>query len=153
MKKNKWHASSTGKEFEDRICKQLDEADIFYVREKIGHSKSTAKVNRGKFDLVIGDLHLELKTTQKKSMSYCLYSESQKNSNIKGHQVAALYKSYYTFGKRAGLLLEYRPNKAVFVEIKDFFKFACQSKAKSLKYADALLIGKEIDNITELVKE
>jgi len=151
-KRNKWHSSSTGKAFEDRICKELDELGIEYIREKIAHSKSTAKTNRGKFDLIIGDLRLELKTTQKKSLSYSIYSECEKNTNIKGHQVAALYKEFFSRGKTAGLLLEYRPNKAIYVDIKDFMAWAIQTKAKSLNYANALLIGKEIEHIKELIE-
>ena len=152
MKKTKWHGQAKGKEFEDRMCEQLDEAGIEYIREKVAHSKSTAKTTRGKFDLVIGNLCLELKTTQAKSLAYALYADDpRQNIKIKGHQVAALYKNYYTFGKQAGLLLEYRPNKPVFVQIKDFLEFTSESKGKSLKHADALLIGKEIDSIKEII--
>jgi len=150
MKKNKWHGQVKGKEFEDRICKQLDDAGIEYIREKIAHSKSTAKTTKGKFDLVIGDLCLELKTTQAKSLDYSL--DPNKKAKIKWHQLANLYKSYFTYGKRAGLLLEFRPNQAVFVDIKEFFTFATQGKAKSINYVNALLIGKEIDSILDIIK-
>ena len=151
MNKNSWHGQTKGKEFEDRICKELDDAGIEYIREKVAHSKATAKTSKGKFDLVIGDLCLELKTTQAERLDFSL--DPKKKAKIKWHQLANLYKSYFTHGKRAGLLIEYRPNKAIYVEIKDFFTWAIQSKAKSLSYANALLIGKEIDSILELIKE
>jgi len=150
MKKNKWHGQVKRKEFEDRICKQLDDAGIEYTREKVAHSKATSKTSKGKFDLVIGDLCLELKTTQAKSLDYSF--DPNKKAKIKWHQLANLYKSCLTYGKRAGLLLEFRPNQAIFINIRDFFAFAIQSKGKSINHASALLIGKEIDNIKEFLK-
>jgi len=150
MKKTKWHGQVKGKEFEDRICKQLDDADIEYIREKVAHSKATSKTSKGKFDLVIDDLCLELKTTQAKSLDYSL--NPNKKAKIKWHQLANLYKSYFTYGKKAGLLLEYRPNKAIYIDVKDFFSWAIESKTKSLSYENALLIGREIDSILDIIK-
>ncbi len=153
MKKTKWHGQAQGKKFEDRMCKQLDDEGVEYTREKIAHSKSTAKTTRGKFDLVIGDLCLELKTTKQNYLAYALYADAPRQSiKIKGHQVVALYKSYFTLGKRAGLLLEYRPNKPIFVPIHSFMSWACVTMEKSLKYEEAVKIGVEIDSIVELVR-
>lgn len=153
-KRHNWHSSHKGKEFEDRICEQLDELEIEYMREKIAHSKSTSKTNRGKFDLRILNpkIVMELKSRGTKSISYCLYADDPGNPNIKGHQLTALYKEYYTNGIEAGLLLEFRPHKAIYVPIMNFYKWACSATRKSITREIALNIGKEIDHIKELIE-
>jgi len=151
-KKNKWHGSHTGTVFQTKITNQLDELGTEYTEEKIAHSKATAKTNRGKFDIRLINWCLELKTTKETSISHSLYSEDEKSVKIKGHQLTALYKEWFTKGNEAGLLLEFRPNKPIFIHIKDFYKWATQTSRKSINRAIALEIGKEIEHIKELIE-
>ena len=151
-KKNNWHGSHTGSKFQEMVCNQLNELGIEYTEEKIAHSKATAKTRRGKFDIKFLNWCLELKSTAKTSLDFCLYSEEKKSVKIHGHQLTALYKEWFTNGKESGLILEFRPHKPVFVHIKDFYKWAIQTPRKSINRATALNIGKEIDHIKELIE-
>lgn len=151
-KKNNWHGSNTGKTFEDRICKELDELGIEYTREKIAHSKATAKTRRGKFDIRLhSGMCLELKTTGKKTIDYCLYAEGPRDVKIPGHQLTALYKEYFTKGNFAGLLIEFRPHKPIYIAVFDFYKWVIANHRKSINRSIALSIGVEIEHIKEIV--
>ncbi len=151
MKKTNWHGSATGKEFEDRICDELDKLGIEYIREKVAHSASTAKREKGKFDIYIPvpGICLELKKTSKDNLDFAL--DPNKQSKIKWHQIAALYRAYFTEGKKAGLLIKYSENKPIFVPIQAFMVWTTETKRKSINREIALEIGREIDHIKELI--
>jgi len=155
MKKPKYrNGQEEGAKFEDSQCELLDAAGIDYERERLAHSKHTAERSKGKCDIIVEkECYLELKSVEKNSMGYKLNpSGPSKGIIIKAHQIAFLYKKWFTEGKEAGLLLEYRPHKPVYVRIEDFYKFVAQSTAKSITYYDACIIGCEVDSVLDIIR-
>lgn len=156
MKKPKYrNGQEEGAKLEDSQCELLDAADIDYVRERLAHSKHTAERSEGKCDLIINkEYFIELKSVGKNKMGYKLnVNGPKKGIIIKAHQLAFLYRQWYTHGKEAGLLLEFRPLKPIYIRIEDFYRFAMNSEAKSITYYDACIIGREVDSILDVVRK
>lgn len=152
MKKNNWHGQNQGKVFEKKIIAMLQNQNLEYKKEIVAHSKRTSKRNSGEFDLIVnGDTCLELKTTQKKSLSFSL--NEKKSADIKFHQLAALYKEFFTNGKKAGLLLEYRGIGIYYVDIKNFLVWVSDTSKKSITHAVASEIGVKVECIKDIWSE
>lgn len=150
-KRNDWHSSHTGFKFHKWVTAQLDKLGITYIEEKIAHSKSTAKREKGQFDLRI-DLKpiwcLELKSIGQP------YFGIFKSPCVKGHQLRALRKAK-TEGMQAGILIQFRNSaQTVYIDIENYDRLIFDNlPRKTFKVNTALKYGLEVHSIEQLIKE
>lgn len=130
MKRKPWLSSYTGAEAESIVTASLESLNLRFTKEKIAHSKSTAKTSKGLFDYRIHlqdyDHCIEVKSRQ---TSISIPNAKNSNPNIKPHQLKALREEIEK-GNKAGFLLNYRiKNDSVWVYLSlcAFDKLLCDN--------------------------
>jgi len=132
--------SVTGKYFEDKIDKWIDDAKLAYRRDLTLDGTKRRKINKNSDrEVFLGNksIFIELKTIDCKNvLTYALWNDGKKH-NIKFVQICTC--DWFIF--------EFRPHKPIAIEKSDFLNWAARQKKNSINYKDALSIGFEIEDM------
>ncbi|MDB4302099.1 hypothetical protein N9924_00890 [bacterium] len=142
--KNKWSGYYTGKDFEERIIKQLSAEGYEPVKDKT-LSDGKRRQKDIKADILTNTGHkIELKSTTYNTNLTFAMNENGKNVNIKFHQIVAA--NYFIF--------EFRPNPAYVVSKITFLNWWCtlERKKMSIMWKDVEKIGFKLDTF-DFLKE
>lgn len=148
MKRKPWLSSHTGSDAESLVTSSLENLNYRFTKEKIAHSKSTAKTSKGLFDyrvhLADCDHCIEVKSRQ---TSISIPNGVNRNPNIKPHQLKAL-REERAKGNKVGLLLNYRLKNSsewIYLSLESFDKLILDNyPVNSINYQLAQSYGVSI---------